>query len=713
VKIPGRENPQANTFQLVHNWLLSGSKSKWLVVLDNVDDARFLIDTPSTGETMQTDTTGSENSRPLEAYLPYCNHGSVLVTSRAKSAALKLVNEHAIVAVEPMGKPDALALFKKKLGSHSDGNSDSDDDIADLIEALEYMPLAIVQAAAYISRRAPRSSIRQYLEDFRESDRRKTILLEYESETLRRDRRANNSIIATWQITFDHIREIRPSAADLLSLMCFFDRQGIPQDLLRSRAEQRDSLEKQKQSRKIRAVGLSIRNLFNRKGGSRAILRDQDRDIKSSHDRLESSDHCPNTRSSRYNGDGDDGFEEDIVVLRDYSFISANSDQKTFEMHRLVQLATRKWLEAQKQEEKWRERFIKNLGSALPKSGKYEDWPRWQLLFPHAQSAAAQRPLHRDALLDWSLVLYRAAFYAYEMGNGREAETLATQTLEIRETFLGRRDNETLSSMTLLSALYRNAGKWDIGADLALHVLETRKQIYGVDDSRSLNAMYSLADMYIVQGKLDAAEQLLVQAKKITTKKYGPDDPFIVDILGCLARIYRRRGWFEIAEQFSVQVLNNYKKQLGTDHPKTLRVMGRLGSTYLYQKRFAAAEELISQTWATSKKILGADNFNTLVDMHELACIWMKMDRLPEAIALMEECIQSRKRVLGPEHPHTLLSCSVLAEWKAEQEELANEEQSEQEQWSGEEQSEQEANDDETEQQVEDISKLENQRSRH
>jgi len=42
-------------------------------------------------------------------------------------------------------------------------------------------------------------------------------------------------------------------------------------------------------------------------------------------------------------------FEDDVLMLRNYSFISVSVDTATFEMHRLVQLSMRKWLEANKQ----------------------------------------------------------------------------------------------------------------------------------------------------------------------------------------------------------------------------------------------------------------------------------------------------------------------------------------------------------------------------
>jgi hypothetical protein len=125
-----------------------------------------------------------------------------------------------------------VALFERKLLIQGDRK-----DTLELVAALEFMPLAVVQAAVYISQRGLRCLVQQYIEKFLRTDRSKTSLLTHEAGHLRRDRDAKNSIIITWQISFDYIHEERPSAAELLSLMNFFDRQGIPEDLLRSGGE--------------------------------------------------------------------------------------------------------------------------------------------------------------------------------------------------------------------------------------------------------------------------------------------------------------------------------------------------------------------------------------------------------------------------------------------------------------------------------------------
>ncbi|KAM3064617.1 hypothetical protein ACMFMF_011895 [Clarireedia jacksonii] len=354
---------------LVHDWLRNDRKGKWLLILDNVDDAGFLVQAQSISEHGQTNSMGNRNTQPLAAYLPQCPNGSILITTRSKSAALKLVEQRNIIAVEPMDGVDALALFENKLGRYDDG-----DDTAKLAEALEFMPLAIVQAATYILQRAPRYSVRNYLQDFQKSDRKKTSLLNYEGEQLRRDWEAKNSIIITWQISFDYIREIRPSATDLLSLMSFFVRQGIPEALLRRREEQRNSQQ--------------------------------------------------------------------------------DENSTTIEMHTLVQLATRKWLEVHKQQERWKQQFIRNLDAELP-TGDYENWEKCQVLFPHAQSAVAQQPEEQDSLRGWASILYKAAWYAEKMGKGTETEEMSGRAMKVRKKILGREHNDTLNSIAMVGLAYK------------------------------------------------------------------------------------------------------------------------------------------------------------------------------------------------------------------------------------------------------------------
>ncbi|KAF2818188.1 hypothetical protein CC86DRAFT_245853, partial [Ophiobolus disseminans] len=372
-KVRGRTDPQADVFKLVHDWLRDAKNGRWLLALDNADDAAVLSPADS----------GSALQQHLSRYLPMSRHGSVLVTSRTKRVAMQVVEDGDIIAIEPMHNAAAHALLRKKLRDVDE----EDDSITQLATTLDHMPLALVQAAAYIRERAPRCSVQQYLDEYRQSDSRKTSLLNREERHLRRDEAASNSVLITWQISFDHIRKTRQSATELLSLMSFFDRQGIQEALLRRQSSTADE-------------------------GASAVQ-------------------------------ADDEFEDDVLTLRDYSLITVTRDAKTFEMHSLVQLATRTWLESEGQLDRWREQFISHLCAEMP-TGAHENWEKCQALFPHAQAALAQRPKDIESLEEWALLLYKAAWYAWQQGRAGEAEQMSVLSMEVRREMLGEENADTL-----------------------------------------------------------------------------------------------------------------------------------------------------------------------------------------------------------------------------------------------------------------------------
>ncbi|KAF2023582.1 TPR-like protein [Setomelanomma holmii] len=533
VKMPRRLDPKANIFELVHDWL-RGSKERWLLVLDNVDDAGFLIDSPAHGQGQPADDSRTA-SRPLRAYLPCCERGSILITTRNKAAALTLVESCNIISVDPMNKAQALALFKKKMG-----------------EALEYMPLAIVQAAAYISHRAPRCSVARYLEEFKKSECKRSSLLNHDGSQLRRDWEANNSIIVTWRISFEYIQQTRSSAADLLSLMSFFDRQGIPENLLRPRTEWQEV-----QTRQTETV-------------------EDDGDSDSEDDISQSSV-------------GGDEFEDDIVALRNFCFISVDTSSNVFEMHALVQLATRMWLEANSKLERWQQQFIR------------------------------QRPDDELLLAEWATLLYRAAWFAETAGNITDAEMLAIKAMKARKKILGQEHEDTIWSIAMVADAYSLGGQWDKAEKLRKQVMETRKKKLGADHPDTLTSMANLASTYRNQGRWDAAEELFVQVMETSKKKLGADHPDTLTSMANLASTYRNQGRWDAAEELEVQVIETSKKKLGADHPDTLTSMANLGVTYSMQGKQDKAEPLKVQVIETSKKKLGADHPSTLTSMANLA----------------------------------------------------------------------------------------------
>jgi tetratricopeptide (TPR) repeat protein len=475
---------------------------------------------------------------------------------------------------------------KKKLGDELIGISDVTD-VAELATALDYMPLALVQAAAYIRKRAPRCSVRQYLDEYRDGDNRKASLLKQAAGHLRRDETAINAVLLTWQISFEHVRRSRTSATNLLSLMSFFDCQGIQDVLLREPSSTGD----------------------------------------------------------------DDGFEDDVLTLRDYSFINVTK-ANTFQIHNLVQLATRTWLEKQGQLDSFRDQFVTSLCVELP-TGEYKNWEQWKALFPHAKAALAQQPKEKESRKNWASLLHNSASYSQQQGRAGDAERMSTMSLEVRREVCGEERAETLDSMDMLGLAKTLGGKYEEAETILRQTLALKEKVLGPEHPDTLASMNNLALALQKQGKYKEAEDIGRQTLALWTKVLGSEHPHTLMSMNNLALVLGSRGKYKEAEDIGRQTLALWTKALGPEHPGTLMSMNNLALVLGSQGKYEEAEVIHRKELALCTRVLGLEHPYTLTSMSNLACLIAKQRRYPESLALYKKAYAGRATVLGENHPDT------------------------------------------------------------
>lgn len=76
-------------------------------------------------------------------------------------------------------------------------------------------------------------TIKTYLDLFDKNEANNVTLQNQNGKDVRRDFVMLGSVITTWETSFNQIRQKHQAAADLLSLMANFHRQGIPHFLIR------------------------------------------------------------------------------------------------------------------------------------------------------------------------------------------------------------------------------------------------------------------------------------------------------------------------------------------------------------------------------------------------------------------------------------------------------------------------------------------------
>ena len=212
VKIPGHQDPGADTPRLVKGWFESDASGQWLLIVDNVDDTELLY--PSKAHCVR-----------YADYLPRSETGSILLTTRNGKVGYEFAAAHDVLSLAGMNAEESVHLLSTRLS-----NSQPEESLKQLTQELGQIPLALVQAASFINQN--KMTVEKYLQLYHQSDSTKIQLLSDNFEDEERHALSKNPIATTWSVSFEYIRKHDPQAADLLSFISMLANEGVPESLL-------------------------------------------------------------------------------------------------------------------------------------------------------------------------------------------------------------------------------------------------------------------------------------------------------------------------------------------------------------------------------------------------------------------------------------------------------------------------------------------------
>ncbi|KAH7342496.1 hypothetical protein BKA65DRAFT_400861 [Rhexocercosporidium sp. MPI-PUGE-AT-0058] len=583
--LPGADDPKTDVLVLVSRWLSNTDNGRWLMILDNADDIDVFQ------KTQDGSTKGNSPNLPLSSYIPQSITGSVLVTTRDRSATSWLSTGYtSVIPINLMSPEEADQLLCARIHK----GLSTEFDRTELVKELDYLPLAITQAAAYISANALRTNVSKYLVLYRHDEQSQSRLLDKDSGDLRRDPSVPNSVIRTWEISFNQLKRNQPQAAELLSLMAMLDRQGIPEFLLNVQ--------------------------------------------------------YPNPLD----------LEDALAPLDEFSLITVEKGGKSFEMHRLIQLATRKWVEQYGNGKRWWSEAIGLVSKAFP-NGSYSNWKTCETLSPHALQVLRYVLDSRQSMLDRASLLHNMSWYNWIQGRYEVARAESKESLAIHEQCLQHNDEKILASRGLLASVLSSQGKYADAEAMNRQTLAIWEEVLGKTHPDTLTIMNNLALVLNSQGKYADAEAMNRQTLAIREEVLGKTHPDTLMTMSNLAGVLARQGKYADAEAMNRQTLAIREEVLGKTHPDTLTTMNNLAGVLARQGKYADAEAMNRQTLAIWEEVLGKTHPDTLMTMSNLALVLNKQGKYADAEAMNRQTLAIWEEVLGKTHPDTLTTMSNLA----------------------------------------------------
>ena len=568
LRVPGITDDNANIKQLVKDALDSNVRCGWLMIVDSADDPQVL---------MSSANAGARVARLID-YLPKSDRGKIVFTARSRKAAGDLTQSSKL-ELKDMGEAGARQLLSRRISKQALlGDTKAVDE---LLELLAYLPLAIVQAAAFIDNND--MAVSTYVSLLRNAGNAAELFGEH-FEDPNRYQEMDSTIAKTWHICSDQIQKQDALAAEYLSFMACIDRINIPQSLLPLGSSP---------VQQVKAIGTLKGYAF---------------------------------------------------VTEHQQATPGPASETFFDMHRLVHMAVAWWLDGQDEQKIWVAKAAARLEELVP-YGRHEHKDIWMRYLPHANHVAGLESIlddetrasllnrvgrcqaslgqysaaeitHRKVLsirekrleIEDELILLSMNEIGVALGNqGKytEAETMHRETLAMREKVLGAEHPDTLTSVNNLALVLDSQGKYTEAETMHRQTLGMHEKVLGGEHPDTLTSVNNLAGVLDSQGKYTEAETMHRQTLAMREKVLGAEHPSTLATMINLAGVLDRQGKYTEAEPMHRQTLGMHEKVLGGEHPDTLTSMNNLALVLASQGKHEEAIILYDRTCAGLAKVLG------------------------------------------------------------------------------------------------------------
>ncbi|GAB7336817.1 hypothetical protein MBLNU13_g11325t2 [Cladosporium sp. NU13] len=501
LEIPGAAEGKADVKKLVQGYISGGKAGRWMMIVDNADDMEIM------------DGTGANEG--ILQYLPEGDFGSTIFTTRDSRIAQSLAGSD-VVELAKMKHPDAVDILRNTLVRkdllHDEATT------ARLLNELDYLPLAMTQATAYVN--CNKVSLSGYLDLLQGTEQDVVHILSTEMRDNTRYAQVSSAVAKTWLVSFKQIVQRNGDAAEILRYMSCIEWKSIPHSILPSVPPA---------TRMANAIGILCSYSF-------IVPRDDEKTYD-----MHRLVHVAARVWVR-----EDGVmtETQKTALEHLCDIFPSDDYNNREVWRNFIPHASRMRDARNGEHRGAQGALYlKVGRCLLVDGRTREAVGW---LEESRDLRADLP-ENDA--DRLLTQHVLAMAYQADGQIKDAVRLLEQVVAIRERVLAEDHPNPLASQGVLASAYLANGQVKDAVRLLEHVVAIHKRVLAEDHPNRLVSQHQLASAYLANGRIKDAVRLLEQVVAINERVLAEDHPDRLASQGVLATAYQANGQIEKAVQ--------------------------------------------------------------------------------------------------------------------------------------------------------------------
>ncbi len=249
-----------------------------------------------------------------------------------------------------------------------------------------------------------------------------------------------------------------------------------------------------------------------------------------------------------------------------------------------------------------------------------------------------------------------------------EAEPLMRRALAIDEKRSGSHHPNVARDIFHLGRLLHENDRFDEGARLFRRALEIDEKTMGPKHPDVARDLIYLGKVLQDDDQFEEATAAMRRAVEIDEALNDRDHPYVARDLMCYGELLQQRDKLAEAEPLMKRALAIDEKRHGANHPFVARDLISLGRLYWDQDRLGEAETLMRRALEIDERMLGAHHTDVARDLVCLARVLQDADRLAEAEPLMRRALEIDEGKHGPTHTDVARDLVALSRllWEAD-----------------------------------------------
>ncbi len=347
-----------------------------------------------------------------------------------------------------------------------------------------------------------------------------------------------------------------------------------------------------------------------------------------------------------------------IGTLCGYAFLGSRGEGDMFDMHSLVHVATRIWIEKHGRVKETEIDAIQHLSTIFP-SADNSHREEWRAYLPHTL-----RILQRsgDCRIEERCSLsFQVGQCLYMDRRFKEAVKSYTEAYQWNKQHLVEEDYSRLTSEHKLARAYLDNRQIKEAMEIFEHVVAVRKKTLVEEDHSRLASEHELARAYLNNRRIKEAMEIFEHVVAIKKKTLVEEDDARLVSEHELARAYLGERRIKEAIEIFEHVVAIQKKTLVEEDNSRLVSEHGLATAYLDNRQIKEAIEIFEHIVAIQQKTLSEEDHYRLASEHGLAKAYFEDRRIKEAIKIAEHVVAIRKKTMIEEDHSRLASEHELA----------------------------------------------------